>query len=91
MKKWLRTLLIGFIWGYIFLWCYIRNLLIRNWEFDFFKWGHWAFLLDEFKKGWVIKSSSDVVFFSIVISSFFLFFLGLRYWLKESSNCHRPK
>lgn len=82
MKKWQRTLLIGFIWGYIFLWWFIRGFLMRNWEFDFFKWGHWAFLLDEFRKGWVIKSTSDVIFFSIVVSSFLLFFFGWRYCLK---------
>ncbi len=82
MKKWQRTLLIGFIWGFIFLWWFIRSFLMQNWEFDFFKWGHWTFLLDEFKKGWIIKSTSDVIFFSTVVSSFFLFFLGWRYCLK---------
>ncbi len=82
MKKWQRTLLIGFIWGYIFLWWFIRSFLLANWDFDFFKPAHWSFLLNEFEKGWVIKSTSDIIFFIVALGAFPLFLLGWRYCLR---------
>ena len=82
MKKWQRTLLIGFVWGFIFLWWLIRHFLLANWEFDFFNINHWAYIIDEFKMGWVIKSTSDIIFFIVAVGAFPLFLIGWRYCLK---------
>ena len=82
MKKWQRTLLVGFIWGYIFLWWFIRSFLLANWDFNFFEPAHWAFLVDEFKKGWVIKSTSDIIFFIVALGAFPLFLIGWHYCLR---------
>lgn len=85
MKKWQRTLLIGFIWGFIFLWWFIRGFLFRNWQFDFFSLSGangWMFLVDEFRKGWVINDTSTIIFFVVALSAWPLYFCGWRYFLK---------
>ncbi|MBQ9090462.1 MAG: hypothetical protein IJY58_05390 [Alphaproteobacteria bacterium] len=90
MKKWQRTLLVGFIWGFIFLWWFIRNFFLENWQFDFFSLDvnpeketvGWLFLFDEFRKGWVIKDRSTVIFFVVLILAPILFVFGWRFFLK---------
>lgn len=90
MKKWQRTLLVGFIWGFIFLWWFIRSFLLENWGFDFFSLSGspeketvgWLFLIDEFRKGWVIDNRSTVIFFVVLFLAPVLFLFGWRFFLK---------
>ncbi len=89
MKKWQRTLLIGFIWGCIWVWWFFRTLLLTNWYFDIFQWmiekdGNfgWLFLIDEFRKGWVIKETSQVLFFVLLVSGWIIYFAGWHFFLK---------
>ncbi len=90
MKKWQRTLLIGFIWGIIWLWWIVRCFLLTNWYFDIFKIASgegdgivgWMFLIDEFRKGWVINNTGTVIFFITLICAFPIYFFGWRYFLK---------
>ncbi len=89
MKKWQRTLLIGLIWGFIWMWWAIRSFLLANWDFDIFMVASegdgrvgWLYLIDEFRKGWVINDKGTVIFFIVLIASFPIYFFGWRYFLK---------
>lgn len=88
MKNWKRTLFIGFIWGCIFIGWWVNGFLIRNWNFNLFHLNDWLFIVDEFRKGWVISASSDWVFFIVLFASIPLYLAGWRCalnikWLEE--------
>ncbi len=81
MNKWLRTLFIATIWGYVlFYWC-INGFLVANWDFSLFRKTDWLYIIDEFEKGWVISSFSDNLFFAILILMLPIYFWVLRYLL----------
>lgn len=82
MNKWIRIALIGLIWGFIFLVWLVGRFLETNWNFHFFQLNDWAFLLDEFRKGWVINKASDVIFFIVLFSAIPLFLIGWRFFIK---------
>ncbi|MBQ6855110.1 MAG: hypothetical protein IJO11_06710 [Alphaproteobacteria bacterium] len=82
MNKWIRIALIGLIWGLIFLVWLVSRFLEINWNFHFFQLNDWAFLLDEFRKGWVINKASDVIFFIVLFSAIPLFLIGWRFFIK---------
>ncbi len=42
----------------------------------------WMFLVDEFRKGWVINDRGAVIFFIVLLSAFPIYFFGWRYFLK---------
>lgn len=81
MKNWERTLFIGFIWGCIFLGWLINGFLVRNWEFNIFYPSDWLFVVDQFRKGWVVSASSDWIFFIVVFGMVPLYIAGWRYAL----------
>lgn len=70
MKNWKRTLTIGFIWGYILFGWYLNDFFKTNWNFHIFSISNWEFIIDEFRKGWGISSTSDWVFVSIILLMF---------------------
>lgn len=82
MKNWKRTLLIGLVWGYFLLGWWAKIFFSTNWQLDIFSIGHWQFLLDEYKKGWAIKSTSDWVFITSLISLPIIYLLGWKYALE---------
>lgn len=82
MNKWVRILVIGFIWGWIFLGWLVNNFLIDNWDFHIFNWNHWRFLWNEFQQGWNIDDRGTVIFFIVLFSAVPLYFIGWRFFLK---------
>lgn len=82
MNKWVRILVIGFIWGWIFLGWLVNNFLIDNWDFHIFNLNHWRFLWNEFQQGWNIDDRGTVIFFIVLFSAVPLYFIGWRFFLK---------
>ena len=82
MNKWVRTLFIGFIWGWVFLGWLVNNFLTDNWDFHIFNWNHWLFLWNEFQQGWNIDDRGTVIFFVVLFSAVPLYFIGWRFFLK---------
>ena len=82
MNKWVRILVIGFIWGWIFLGWLVNNFLTDNWDFHIFNWNHWRFLWNEFQQGWNIDDRGTVIFFIVLFSAVPLYFIGWRFFLK---------
>lgn len=81
MKNLKRTLFIGFIWGCIFWGWLVNGFFSRNWDFHIFELNDWFFIFDEFRKGWVISSASDWIFFVVAVSVIPLFVAGWRFAL----------
>ena len=67
MKNWKRTLIIGIVLGYISFGWYLKKFFKANWDFNLFALNDWQFIIDEFKKGWGISSTSDWVFLSTIL------------------------
>ncbi len=82
MNKWVRILVIGFIWGWIFLGWLVNNFLTDNWDFHIFNWNHWRFLWNEFQQGWNIDDRGTVIFFIVLFSAVPLYLIGWRFFLK---------
>lgn len=92
MNKWVRIIVIGAIWGWLFLGWLINNFLKSNWDFHFFKWRHWEFLWSEFQQGWTISDRGTVIFFIVLFSAVPLYLAGWRFfarieWLKLLRHC----
>lgn len=81
MKDWKRTLFIGFVWGCIFLGWFVNGFLVNNWEFDIFHPSAWLFIIDEFRKGWVISAPSDWIFFIVLFAMIPLYVAGWHFAL----------
>ncbi len=81
MENWKRTLTIGFIWGYILFGWYLNDFFKTNWNFNIFSLSNWEFIIDEFRKGWGISSTSDWVFVTIIIFMFPFYIFIWRYAL----------
>lgn len=81
-KNWARIIIVGLVWGYVFLGWFVNRTLQVNWHFNFFNKNHWAFAFDEVRKGWNIYGWSNVLFWSILILSPILFLIGWRFFLK---------
>ena len=82
MKNWKRTLLIGLIWGFVLIGWWAKIFFATNWNLDIFSLGHWQYLLDEYRKGWAISTTSDWIFLSSVISVPIFYIIGWRYALE---------
>ena len=82
MNKWVRILVIGFIWGWIFLGWLVNNFLTDNWDFHIFNRNHWLFLWNEFQQGWNIDDRGTVIFFIVLFSAVPLYLIGWRFFLK---------
>jgi len=62
MKRWGRTLRVGITVALFFFAWYMRDFFRQNWSFKLFSAKHWAYTWNEFKEGWVIKTTSDWIF-----------------------------
>lgn len=82
MKNWKRTLLVGLVWGFFLIGCWARFFFSTNWQLDIFSFGHWQFLLDEYRKGWAIKSTSDWVFICTLVALPVIYIWGWKYALE---------
>ncbi len=82
MKNWKRTLLIGLIWGFVLIGWWAKIFFATNWNLDIFSLGHWQYLLDEYRKGWAISTTSDWIFLSSVICVPIFYIIGWRYALE---------
>lgn len=70
----LKTLIVGYLWGILFI-DGIRVLLLIKWRFDILMEEHWSLLIDKWNSGAPI-SNSEVGFFLVVVSSIPLFLAG---------------
>lgn len=82
MKNWKRTLLIGLIWGYILIGWWAKIFFRTNWDLEIFELGHWQFLIDEYRKGWAISTTSDWLFVISLISVPLFYTIGLKFMLE---------
>ena len=62
MKRWGRTLRVGITVGLVYFVWYMRDFFRQNWNFKLFSSEHWSYVWNEFKSGWIIRSSSDWIF-----------------------------
>lgn len=82
MKNWKRTLLIGLVWGFFLFGWWAKFFFSTNWQLDIFSIAHWQFLLDEYRKGWAIKATSDWVFLCSLCSLPIIYIVGWKYALE---------
>lgn len=81
MKNWKRTLIIGFVWGFILFGWYLNTFFKTNWDFHIFSLNDWRYIIDEFRKGWGISQTSEWVFVSILLFMFPFYIFTWRYAL----------
>ena len=62
MKRWERTLRVGITVALIYFVWYMRDFFRQNWNFKLFSQKDWSYVWNEFKEGWIIKTTSDWIF-----------------------------
>ena len=62
MKRWGRTLRVGIMVALVYFAWYMRDFFRLNWNFKLFSTKDWRYIWNEFKEGWIIKTSSDWIF-----------------------------
>ena len=72
MRSLNRTIRVGLTVGIFFFGWYMRDFFYQGdnpdgWHFKIFSVNHWVYLWNQFKSGWVIKTSSDWIFFMAVV------------------------
>jgi len=62
MKRWGRTIRVGLTVALFYFVWYMRDFFRLNWNFKLFSGKDWGYVWNEFKNGWIIRSTSDWIF-----------------------------
>ncbi len=68
-----RNIFIGIIVAAIVFGWWLRGFLYMNWHFKLFSAQSWKFILNEFKSGWMLSSTSDWIFLLALLAAIPLF------------------
>jgi len=68
-----RNIFIGIIVAAIVFGWWLRGFLYMNWHFKLFSSKSWAFIVNEFKSGWMLSSTSDWIFLLAFLAAIPLF------------------
>jgi len=63
----LRIIIVGVLWGIVFTEG-LRVIMLCNWHFDIFWPDHWRYLIDLWKKGWVVRAPKEWALVLLIIT-----------------------